>query len=1852
MRAPLSRVLSVFLSACLVYTSLDILFYQALAHAAGQGSGDLAQIPSGSGSPLWTGRDGGIRWQEAGLQAASASPEGGPAPARPDIHIPGVQEVLNLLESRGILKGPDDPLRAQLLDPATGGLTTLGLLLYQQALSDPEAAQSLDTSLERLRTSGAWTPEKEEKAQRIVASIRDKLGSVSSERSFLAAAQLQAVLSGGVVDEAKPQYDQVTTAKGHLFWDKDGLAYRLDAQRKIVYSRKILQQQRTMNQTRPVQAPPIPESGQYNHEMLQYSYWRLRAQYDERDLLYHVDRTVGLAQLLGKQYKDDQWIHDRTLERDLENQKTVGGHVAKSLVDPKLASRLEYMGQARGALEAFKSAIDNFKGASFMTEEILVSFRKLEQSAAKLITLAYLEELLYKVRNQLETLDPSAPGHEDLAKSIREAPVGAHIKAGYKRQGELLKQRAQKMQEIVAQVREMLKQEDPEKGLDQAQAALSAAQKEFGRLSLDFMVYAVAPALARASHDQNSNNSTLSFSKLWDYGARTFTPKGGFTQKLDKIVRMDPTLKAMMERISRGDFDAARKRMIELEPDALQEYWSASLNPPPGGSGVTEAQRLQAAMQKSQTILGDVAKVHFWTDIAGNFLLTTAAIAIAAPAASFLLTGLSRAAYGVVAWSARMGPITRFVVGTPAKILGEVTEHTAIRLSSISPDPAKLWFNTMNPYRMGFGSTSLVRLVSYTEASAIRFVNHGGRQLAFTGLASGFSGVFVGGKHLFDGDHSPFGSVWEASWEGAKGGMKWANSTLHPSIPIPTVALLYVGFPSTVFEGTRLASVAKSLGERGLVGNTTQLLKTFGMPFPERLSLQAMSRSGKLGTAGASTLGLADNLAKYAAFSHATGWAGKHYSYRSNLDTEDVERRIKRAERDGVQWLMSPLWLLIPVYPAKYEAAGAGHLRALQGMRQYREAGRTHEIANAAVGQQMTMLKPIEVPAMQKMFQMSWKGRQNADLPFTVTREMKLEAIREALPLELGASRSGKGAVDPMSVEPIKYFEISELPDGHLLGKTPGKQLYVNEYVKGEAQGFFEKAILKSPDAAGTILQPASAGRQVAGFGKVTAGLQEDVARVLYRASKDGLAKVPKDHFTRAMEILKPYQASAEVRNAKAGEFVSSLRANRSPSKNHTELVDAMLERTRSWKEAQQDPKSPDASKGYMDLMAEFKQMVEARRANLSPKETAVFHKTFEFIEAVDSRLKTAPLRDSKGTRIESLRPGQFEAVMEFLGNVAKGGDAGRIIQKILLGKTGVGKTVIALEVLIPFAEAHAAQYGKKVIYLTVQPNLKSQLEVEKRAFRITDSTFKIDTWDNFTTLLAQGKLFGRLELPGFLRKLFKPKGSQSEPTLGGKAEDYWVIADEADRMGSDPAKTIGEITGEIPQEIKDPVKGTLRPNPLYTTFAEMDAQMYSIAYSSLRKAPQGAEFRTASGRVFTPDRVAEVLDHRVQQMARYYGLRLFKELYHDPVMSPNQKFRFMWDTLISGLTGKGWVYRELYALARGHLDNPAGFRIDHLSKKVNIVHIGSWHETMDNAELRHHELRYGAKTLRLPYDHRTISTFNDVAANRRVNFIGITGTPGGKALQAHLAKNKIGIIGTGSNLPKNTEVVAVDGPTGQMSALLAAVRRAQANSEALVVVALPDTRTLKVVRRALLRTGAAKPDQIAQLFSDIEWLRLNRPQARVQEQMNLRALDTGGVKVLLLDVQMGGRGVDLNFKGQRNSKSPKAFQGYKDFEMHILGPEDMSQPNTIQAIGRIDVDRVPKGAERRFRLVVDLRVIREDPLFQQIQRSKGKDTPLGEVVAEYLEQKQVQVEENELRSSGVSDEPAAFDPKYRGLRH
>ena len=294
---------------------------------------------------------------------------------------PSPADAMKMFRELGVYKDDADPLKTYLGNE--GKLTPIGRTLYlslKNRYNPAEEVEAMKPALARLRAVGVYTPARQDGAARAMRNFEAKFGEIANipaggiEESFRAGALREAAMTGAAVtDPPKPtDYLQVTIADGFEFWDAAGLAFRMNKNQVTTYNRDLQKTQRQMNLNLPPRAAPIPETGRYNYEMFQYSYWRIKNQ--EQDYIdgARIDRMIGMAELLGKQYSVDAWFLDKSLEADLirlAKDKTYEGRDGKDvsvfdIVDAKFKQRRAYIVGAQSAVLRYEKDMNAFKASS------------------------------------------------------------------------------------------------------------------------------------------------------------------------------------------------------------------------------------------------------------------------------------------------------------------------------------------------------------------------------------------------------------------------------------------------------------------------------------------------------------------------------------------------------------------------------------------------------------------------------------------------------------------------------------------------------------------------------------------------------------------------------------------------------------------------------------------------------------------------------------------------------------------------------------------------------------------------------------------------------------------------------------------------------------------------------------------------------------------------------------------------------------------------------------------------------------------------------------------------------------------------------------------------------------------------------------------------------------------------------------------------------------------------------------------------------------------------------------------------------------------------------------------------
>jgi len=511
-----------------------------------------------------------------------------------------------------------------------------------------------------------------------------------------------------------------------------------------------------------------------------------------------------------------------------------------------------------------------------------------------------------------------------------------------------------------------------------------------------------------------------------------------------------------------------------------------------------------------------------------------------------------------------------------------------------------------------------------------------------------------------EGD-SNFKNPGDAFAQGFSGGVYWANDSFHPMLG-------YIGLPSSYFEGGPLAGVARTLGERGAVGSISQLAKWGVGQAAERSTMvahvtehignayKALSE-GIAAKAGGSTIlsaagkvmqfawGTADNLAKYMVFSEGVGWGARQaslYMHRNEADvarsgvSEDeraalqdisldavagLERRIKRSEKAGAALSESPLWLLIPVYPAKYEGAAQSYQRSVQGEQEYIKAGKDAVLANAEADlSYLPMLGKNKPPWMQRIFNFTYKGAKDADANFLVTKDIKRRAIARELKKYVSG---GNAEADLATISPEEFLKISR--------SDPAKrkmigELFNSDDVRMESRKQCVLALAQNPTLAENILG-AKAGSDVPGFGRVTRGVQGEVAAMMLAELPTGV-KISAKIQDLAQGYIQRYLDSNNLGKpgGPAEKLLKASAANVHETKAQAEALSGYLtELKTSVSQWAQDVELQVTKKPYLEVSRELHRKAEAKfkSGGLTQEQFNALDSMFKLIEAQEARFQS-----------------------------------------------------------------------------------------------------------------------------------------------------------------------------------------------------------------------------------------------------------------------------------------------------------------------------------------------------------------------------------------------------------------------------------------------------------------------------------------------------------------------------------------------------------------------------------------------------------------------------------------------------
>ncbi|MFA6004783.1 MAG: hypothetical protein WC881_12035, partial [Elusimicrobiota bacterium] len=782
----------------------------------------------------------------APLWAASARASDAPSL---DSLKPGVssREVMAYLERQGVFKGENAVLREYV--GSNEFTTPLGAILYRhlKAQANPqEEAEALKPAFDALAKSGPISDAKravfQKQFQRYLEKFKGLPNPVEGdlEDTFQAGTLREAFMTGAAsVDLPKARYaqDERPDGKGWDFFDEKGLAVTLNRKKVQVFRRDVQEMQRELNKTRPTGSPFIPETGQYNQQTFEVSWWRLKNQVEQLDLAMRLDRMVNMAELLGVQVKDQKWF-DRNnpgkanaqLEADLTaraKDKTYR-HKGRTysvldIVNAKTNVRRAYMAKAAEGLEYYKSEVAKLKDPDSITDGKVRAMQLNETYVLRYVSLAYLETQRHAVRNQLERIDPRSPDSALVGDSLGSMPLDDGAKAGYKAEREKMRLRLERLLSILGRTEDVLFKTDYAASMDIAQAALGQTQKEIAELGLNYELYVSVPAMLKAMNDQTGirfkgdRKSTgdwfdpRKWNMNWGRSVYAWAPTD-YSKGINKVEGAIAGYEGIARQIAKGDYHGARRSVIDMNPDAALQNPAMPLT----GEALklTDQVRLAAALKDTRETVAQVAETNRRVDIVQSIATWSVGVGFTAPAASRSLAWIGQHAAKAPVW--RWHGKVFYMKGLPA-----ACEQICIRLDSLNPSQELLNHERMRG-----------PLLSYVRDSGYRSLNFGVRQLVFTGFSGGISGGFTAAGHWMDkapfkadlyimrfgDDTSNFSSGWDAFSQGAMGGAEWANQSFHP-------ALGYIGMPSSRFEGTRLAAATEVVGTRGVTGIVGQTVK-------------------------------------------------------------------------------------------------------------------------------------------------------------------------------------------------------------------------------------------------------------------------------------------------------------------------------------------------------------------------------------------------------------------------------------------------------------------------------------------------------------------------------------------------------------------------------------------------------------------------------------------------------------------------------------------------------------------------------------------------------------------------------------------------------------------------------------------------------------------------------------------------------------------------------------------------------------------------------------------------------------------------------------------------------------------
>jgi hypothetical protein len=1419
-----------------------------------------------------------LLWTAPGLAAYEAFAQGllGPMPALPPVaQTVGALDTLRQLEAKGLPKPDDESALIQALEtdstPNVAGrlLVTYGNLLNAQGAIDKEFSKSSLEKVGRLLQQLGAKPS-DSVAERRKAELKELdawvgRSNLNDKDLYSVGTALVIVLTrlaeppgGALTDKvAVEEQDGLLVATDR----KTAELYRKeDLQGHIVYSKEVMDRQQRYNQLiqdGKVDAPLVPATGKMNFPTLMFPYYELQNKVTKFRQLVNQSELASLLQITNQanKYRPDQLTDPRLqpkLVAELMDYTMPDGRKASYYLSPSFKARRYYLDEAQHYVDEFKKSVDALKDAQSYPNDVIQKIEELQRNAQTNISLAFIEGNVNFFDQQTNTMkDP------DADKVIKDAPVDEAKKKAYADQKDKLLDRMAQLRRMYTGLQDTLGQrpdlaarkraealiaggadlsdaveqapKDISRDFAMAQGTLNESQGYSRDLQIAVNAYSTTASLLKATYDTNGDNDAhlgkgflwtgLSFKHGTDKAAEWLNDKfgwfGGYTSDVRQIRANEIALTTAFDHIGQGNYKLAMGQLMHLTDDQdVSKRLVVDTGESPSDLAI-----MQASIEGYQARLKSVQDVHFWADYGGNIVATSLMAGALAPVArGFASIGEA----GLTKVSNTMKSVATGIEETEALQVGglriaKLATYPLIRLPAwgfyaggrVADNMARGLESLNNAEHVpGFVQKGLNIIPNRTAYwAAVRTYNMFQREMVASATLGAISGGMEVGRYEMNPDKSHYRSAGEAFKTGAKFGADFAVK------PENLPWLFGGGLPSDVFGlESRLGRAWFNYGNQGLVGGT---LETMG--FEAGKGMASLSKMGKLGFGTSFVLGMGDQMLKYYAGAAAIGWAAERgyvaYEEHKNEDSDKLLspdqlklvqlKRAEKSEKFGAD-VMQQAWRFMPVASAKFGSAEEFYA-AEHGAKQYEEAGLRYKLANSASGAELPYLRPPEMPGFQRFFLRGTQTRTAKVRTFRASDDMVLESIRK----ELGEKTGGDAS---------KLLEVTRMEDEAVLGDNPEKGLRIRREVRAEAWEMYKDAIRKKPSLATEAMRNGSQ------------GLKEEAAlAVLQNASEGNVLRRAASKFKpsdsaqlkEAEKVLEPFIKSERGVNEAGEALVKATKAIKTPSAGLKEAVKQFRDDVSAWKAEAQA--SGNKSPSYKGLLEKWQDRISELRGQkkVSAAEAEALSKAVDYIRKFQDRLdqrkvdgKTL-IQDAQGNQIPSLRPDQFERVVEYLSNMLERGKGPS--KTFLELATGGGKTLLVFEALLPVVLAEAKLGPKpmfggapKVVFITSSTGLQSQARTDFKAFKKILSDIEIMTGEQFKTKLAEGKMLGKT-----------------------KPEDFWVIADEFDGLALQPALTIGRETHVATRE-----------HPSFRRAQTVVEELETLAGSDLKTADKAAGVR------------------------------------------------------------------------------------------------------------------------------------------------------------------------------------------------------------------------------------------------------------------------------------------------------------------------------------------------------------------------------------------------------------------------